>query len=264
MFYDAHQHLHDRRLEPFREAILTDLPRLEIAGGVVNGTSESDWPAVERLCAAHSWLRPAFGLHPWYVKERSPDWIETLTSFLDRHPEASIGESGLDCWIEGHDIEDQKRVFIRQLEMAAERNVVLTVHCVRAHEPLRQVLQKHSSPQRGFLLHAWGGPAALTPFLLERSAHFSFPPYFLHERKAAQRTLFQSLPSDRILVETDAPDLLPPPEQNAHPQTNPETGQPVNHPANLIGAYEALAALRGITVPALAETVAVNWRRLFD
>src|SRR5436190_18701123 len=107
MFYDAHQHLQDRRLDAFREAILGELPSLAIAGGIVNGTAESDWPAVERLYEAHPWLRPAFGLHPWYVKDRSPVWESSLTDLLDRHPEASIGEAGLDCWIQGHDLEDQ-------------------------------------------------------------------------------------------------------------------------------------------------------------
>jgi TatD DNase family protein len=263
MFYDAHQHLHDSRLAPFRDAILRELPRLSIAGGIVNGTSETDWPAVEQLCAEYPWLVPAFGFHPWYVGKRSGNWDKTLTAFLDRHPEASIGEAGLDCWIEGHDIEDQKRVFIRQLEIATERNVAITVHCVRAHEPLRQVLQKHAAPARGFLLHAWGGPAKLTPFLLERGAHFSFPPYFLHERKTAQRALFAALPEDRILVETDAPDLLPPAEYNTRFLTHPDTGQPLNHPANLLPAYEMLAALRGESPATLSATVEKNWRRLF-
>jgi TatD DNase family protein len=263
MFYDAHQHLHDSRLAPFREAILKELPGLGISGGIVNGTSETDWNAVEELCAQNSSQHPAFGLHPWYVKGRSGEWEKTLAAFLDRHPEGSIGETGLDCWIEGHDIEDQKRVFIRQLEIARERNVAITVHCVRAHEPLRQALQKHAAPARGFLLHAWGGPADLTPFLLERGAHFSFPPYFLHPRKAPQRALFQSLPADRILVETDAPDLLPPADRNSYPLTSPETGQPVNHPANLVTAYETLATLRGESLDSLAVTVAVNWARLF-
>ncbi|HWB06348.1 MAG TPA: TatD family hydrolase [Verrucomicrobiales bacterium] len=263
MFYDAHQHLHDSRLAPFLPALLTELPKLGIAGGIVNGTSGSDWQAVEQLCAENPWLLPAFGLHPWYVKDRSPNWEQTLTKFLDRNPGASIGEAGLDCWIEGHDIEDQKSVFIRQLAIAREGNVVITIHCVKAHEPLRQVLQKHPAPARGFLLHAWGGPADLTSFLLDRGAHFSFPPYFLHERKAPRRALFQSLPADRILVETDAPDLLPPPGHNPHPLTNPETGQPVNHPANLLTAYESLAALRDIPLTTLSTTIASNWNRLF-
>ncbi len=263
VFLDAHQHLHDARLAPFLPDILRELPRLQITGGVVNGTSEADWSAVETLCRDTPGMVPAFGLHPWYVTGRSPEWDRKLEALLDANPGASLGETGLDCWIEGHDLEDQRRVLLRQWELARERNLAITVHCVRAHEPLRQFLQKNPAPARGFLLHAWNGPAALTPFLLERGAHFSFPPYFLHERKTAARAHFQALPPDRILVETDAPDLVPPDDRNAHPLTDPATGKPVNHPANLVTAYEALASLRGETVETLATAVAANWRRLF-
>jgi len=258
MYYDAHNHLHDTRLAPWRADLLAMLPRLGIRGAVVNGTRESDWPAVAELCEANPWLRPAFGLHPWYIAQRSDGWERTLLQFLDRFPQATPGETGLDCWIEGHDPADQQRVFIRQLEIARERNAAITVHCLRAHEPLRQVLQKHAPPARGFLLHAWSGPAHLTNFLLDRGAHFSFPLYFMHERKEAPRELFRTLPENRILVETDAPDLTPPVEWNAHP-----LGAGLNHPANLVRTYEALAALRGVTVEELTPAVAANWHRLF-
>ncbi len=229
----------------------------------MNGTRESDWDAVAALCQAHPLLRPAFGLHPWHVAQRTAQWEQTLTRFLDHYPLASIGESGLDCWIAGHDIADQQRVFIRQWEIASERNIAITVHCLKAHEPLRQVLQKHRGPARGFLLHAYAGPPDMADFFMNCGAHFSFPPYFLHERKAPRGALFQSLPADRILIETDAPDLVPPAGHNRRPIKNPDTGEALNHPANLIAAYEALAKLRGGSVEQLAVTVADNWRRLF-
>ena len=94
-------------------------------------------------------------------------------------------------------------------------------------------------------------------------AHFSFPLYFLHERKAPQRALFKSLPADRILVETDAPDLVPPAEHNRWPITHPDTGASLNHPANLTAAYTALAELRGETLTHLSANVEENWHRLF-
>lgn len=257
---DAHNHLHDVRLEPFRDGILTECAW----PAIVNGTRESDWDAVAALCQAHPALRPAFGLHPWHVAQRTAQWEQTLAGCLDRHPRASIGEAGLDCWIGGHDIEDQKGVFIRQWEMARERDIAITVHCLKAHEPLRQVLQKHRGPRRGFLLHAYAGPSALTGFFMECGAHFSFPPYFLHERKGPQRALFRSLPADRVLVETDAPDLVPPAEHTRRPLVHPETGEPLNHPANLTAAYSALAELRGESLATLTATVEENWHRLFD
>ena len=263
MYFDAHNHLHDARLAPFRAALLKELPGLGVSGAIVNGTTESDWEEVAALCAAHSWLRPAFGLHPWWVGGRTPDWEKRLLEMLNRHPQASLGETGLDCWIEGHDVEDQKKVFCRQLAIAREGDRAITVHCLKAHEPLRQVLTKHAGPPRGFLMHAWSGPASLTDFLLERGARFSFPLYFMHERKGAQRELFRTLPLERILVETDAPDLVPPDDWNRHPLTDVATGMALHHPGTIVDAYAALGELRGIPGRELVTAVQRNWQALF-
>lgn len=262
MLCDAHCHYHDPRLASLHAGFDAMLKQHGIGAAVVNATRESDWPAVAEFCGAHLSLLPAFGLHPWYAGGRSSGWEAELMRFLDQHPGATLGETGLDCWIEGHDIEDQKRVFSRQLAIARERNCAITVHCLRAHEPLRQVLQKQAAPSRGFLLHAYAGSAGLVPWLLEKGAHFSFPPYFLHERKAPQREMFRGLPEDRLLVETDAPDLVPPHGHNPHP-LHIGDGSAVNHPANLTVAVRALADIRGETAEHIAALTASNWRRLF-
>jgi TatD DNase family protein len=93
---------------------------------------------------------------------------------------------------------------------------------------------------------------------VSRGAYFSFSTYFLHERKAAQRAVFAELPEDRLLVETDAPDMVPPP--GLHDLTAPD-GSPLNHPANIQDAYRALAKLRGLTVEALSALVEENFAR---
>jgi TatD DNase family protein len=97
---------------------------------------------------------------------------------------------------------------------------------------------------------------------VERGAYFSFSPYFLHGRKAAQREVFAAIPVDRLLVETDAPDLRPPDEWNPRPLIDVE-GNPVNHPANIDVAYQGLARIRGMEVEKLAPAIAQNFARIF-
>ena len=260
---DAHNHLHDARLLPWRSEILAELPALGIRRAVVNGKREADWPEVAALAAQVPWVLPSFGLHPWHVNERTSAWRENLVQFLDAHPGAGIGEIGLDRWIEGHDPVAQAECFRAQLAIAAERNLPATIHCIRAWGALWDIIRESAVPARGFLLHAYGGPAEMVAGFLSRGAYFSFPPYFLHERKSAQREIFRTLPADRILVETDAPDLAPPPERNPHPLTG-ENGKTLNHPANLVLACDALAKIRGMSREALAITVKKNAARLFE
>jgi TatD DNase family protein len=257
---DAHNHLHDARLDPWREDLLRELPALGVRRAVVNGTRESDWAAVSALAAKVPWIRPSFGLHPWYVKERSAEWRTELVAQLDAHPGCGVGEIGLDRWIEGHDPAVQAECFEAQLELAAERNLPATIHCLRAWGALWDVLREGAVPARGFLLHAYGGPAEMAPGFAARGAYFSFSTSFLHERKAAQRAVFAALPAERILVETDAPDLAPPAGYHELPGGRE---RPLNHPANIEHAYAALARIRGVNVERLGELVAENFARWF-
>ncbi len=233
-----------------------------VARAVTNGTSEADWPAVAALTASEPWVLPSFGLHPWRVNERSPDWIAALTEHLDAHPGGGVGEVGLDRWIVGHDIAAQSECLNAQIALATARNLPLTLHCIRAWGALWDIVRTQTMPKRGFLLHAYGGPREMVAGFLARGAYFSFSPYFLHERKAEQRAIFTALPAERILVETDAPDLAPPPEQNPHPLSAPD-GSAISDPRNLLLAYESLSKLRGVSLEELAATTAGNFERLF-
>ena len=64
--------------------------------------------------------RPSFGLHPWYVKERTPAWLDTLRTYLTTHPQAPVGEIGLDRWIENPDLDAQVTCFRAQMQLATE------------------------------------------------------------------------------------------------------------------------------------------------
>ena len=260
--FDAHNHLHDARLLPWRAEMIAELPSLGVRAAIVNGTREDDWADIASLAAATPWVLPSFGLHPWYVNARGPAWREALIHFLDAHPGAGVGEIGLDRWIEGHDPVAQAECFRWQLGIATERDLPATIHCIRAWGALWDIIREGATPARGFLLHAYGGPAEMVAGFLDHGSYFSFSPSFLHERKAAQREIFKHLPADRLLVETDAPDLAPPPERNPRPLSGAD-GKPLNHPGNLLVAYDALAEIRGVVREKLAAAVAENFVQFF-
>ena len=251
--YDAHNHLQDERLAGRLEEILRGGP----AGCVVNGTCEKDWAAVAELAKRHEWIMPAFGLHPWFAKERSANWFDVLRRFLDETPRATVGEIGLDRWMREPDVADQEKVFLAQLELAAERNVAASIHCLKAWGHLEAELKGHRRPARGFLIHSYGGSAEMAAGLAKLGAYFSISGYFAHERKAAAREVFRQIPIERLLVETDAPDMLPPPELIRHDLDE------ANDPRNLDGVYEFAAELRGMEFEEFAARMEGNFKSLF-
>lgn len=283
MLLDAHNHLHDDWLVPYRGQLLADLAAAGIRAVVVNGTCEADWPAVAALCAPATsssslQLRPSFGLHPWDAGNRSPDWQTRLVAQLDANPVASIGEIGLDRWMLDHarpddsrlaglrraPIEEQVEVFRWQLALAAERSRPASVHCLEAFGAVYDTLRTSPRPAQGFLLHAYGGPAEMVPGFVKLGAYFSFNGAFLDLRKARLHALYATvIPADRLLIETDAPAMrLPADRERFAPLPAPD-GALANHPANLASTYAALAALRQVPVETLTATVADNFQRLF-
>lgn len=229
---------------------------------VVNGCSEADWPAVAVLAETHPQVLPSFGYHPWFVHERTPDWETELNRMLDVH-HAAVGEIGLDRWKEGLDYEGQEEIFLTQLRIAAERNLPVSIHCLKAWGRLLELLQQNARPERGFLLHSYGGPAEMVPAFAKLGAYFSFPGYFLREAKARHRETFKIVPPDRQLIETDAPDQRLPDALNAHPLED-SNGEPMNHPANLSVVYAGVAEILEEPLEDMAKRVEENFQRLFN
>lgn len=261
-FYDAHNHLQDERLALDAAGVLATANRAGVVKMVVNGSCEEDWPQVLALARQHPEVIASFGYHPWYVKERTAAWQETLVRHLDAIPSA-MGEVGLDRWIKDYDLPQQEDVFVWQLRLAAERDLPVSIHCLQAWGRLLELLQCQPRPKRGFLLHSFGGPKEMIEPLAKLGAYFSLPGYFAHDRKVRQRETFKHVPAERLLIETDAPDQPLPAERNRHPLTDAKSGEPINHPANLCAVYDFAAELLGEPVERLALRVETNFKQLF-
>ncbi len=291
--YDAHNHLQDERFGGGQDALIAACREAGVAGMVVNGSTEADWGMVAELARRHpGYVIPSFGLHPWYVHERTGGWRDALMRYLDGVAGAVVGEVGVDRWIlecppaarggvlpelAGHraaSLGEQADVFSEQLAIAAERGLPVSVHCLQAWGVLMERLAGGPRLARGLLMHSYGGSAELVGPLVRLGAYFSFPGYYLHERKARQREVFRGIPGDRLLVETDAPDQrLPGVEELGRVvgvgvgegvrELRGVEGRVLNHPANLGVVYAGLAACRGVGVGWLAGEVEGNYRRLF-
>jgi TatD DNase family protein len=229
-----------------------------VVGCVVNATGEADWEAVEKLANDHpGFISPAFGIHPWQAHTASDGWQQRLRSLLEKYPRASIGECGLDHWVSEPSLEIQRPVFTAQLRLARELDRPVTIHCLKAWGALFECFEAAPPPSR-FLMHSFGGSIETARRLIPLGAYFSFSGYFLQPRKSAIPGVFKQLPTDRILLETDAPDMLPPPEAITHPL--PESH---NHPANLPAIGKCLAEVLGMSPGSLADLTNRNARRCF-
>jgi TatD DNase family protein len=259
-YFDAHNHLQDPKFDPDRDSIISSLRMTDVRRMVVNGTTESDWPQVAALAASDPSIIPSFGIHPWFAGGRTAGWARALEEIVDSS-HAAIGEAGLDRYLPNYDIADQKIVFEHHLHLASELNRPITIHCLYAVDDLLEVLERVPVPACGFLIHAYSCGAKWIEHFARLGAYFSFSGYFLNRGKEERFEAFKAIPSERLLVETDAPSMLLPREKEFF--SLEAGGQRRNHPGNLVVAYQELARLRGVSEQELRQLFEQNFIRLF-
>ncbi|MFO7725184.1 MAG: TatD family hydrolase, partial [Oceanipulchritudo sp.] len=221
-----------------------------------------DWEAVAELRKTFpERVLAAYGVHPWKVDRLPADWDVRLENHLNSDA-VSVGEIGLDHWIEPRDEDRQVEVFDRQLVIAAEAGLPPTLHCLRAWGLLLDRLKAGPPLENGFLVHAFGGSREVLHQLLDRGAYVSFSAYACAPRRKRMREAIRACPADRLLAETDAPDMAPPESEAAYPLTTVD-GERLHHPAEIRTAYALLAELRETGPGELAAAIADNFDRLF-
>lgn len=248
-FVDAHCHFHFPSLEASLRDVLSFLSNNFNYTAIVNGTCEDDWEAVSLLAKHYTSVLPSYGVHPWKAHLVEEGWQQRLEAFIDDNG-VGVGECGLDKWIQGADLKIQIPVFEAQLAIALQRNLPVSIHCLHCWGTMLDVLRNNELPQCGFLLHSYGGPKEMLYDFLELGAYFSLSGYFLHERNQGRRDLFSTLPEDRLLIETDAPEM-------------PLPGQARSQPDDLLAIYEAMTTIRGMKLAVLCELIESNAYRLF-
>jgi TatD DNase family protein len=205
--FDTHCHLQDTRIES-RIAGIVDRAR---EAGVVRmlccGTKEQDWDAVKRLSERFPEIVPAFGLHPWYIRERTGSWLERLEKLLREAPSAAVGEIGLDHAVENRDDKDQNAVFLAQLKLARKLERPVSLHCRKAWGTLIDILQKQCGTPDGGAVHSYSGPPDLVPRLQSMNVSLSFSGSVVHDRNRRGRLSLAAVSEEFLLVETDSPDI---------------------------------------------------------
>jgi TatD family hydrolase len=220
---------------------------------------------VADLAAQHADIAPSFGLHPWYVSERPADWLDRLRALLEAHPRAGVGEIGLDHAEKHLDPADQMRVFLDQLALARDLGRPASIHCRRAWGALQEALARTGPLPAGFVVHSYSGSRELIPALAGCGGYFSYSGSLTYPDNRRGAESAQAVPLDRLLIETDSPDILPYGASRPSAAEGSEGGhvEGANEPANLVLVLQRLADLRATPAEDLAAAMWQNSLRLF-
>ncbi|OHB53233.1 MAG: hypothetical protein A2Y07_11235 [Planctomycetes bacterium GWF2_50_10] len=255
---DMHVHLHDANYGGELGEVMSRAREQGVGLIVCNATSQRDWGEVLGLAKEYTEIVPFLGVHPMYMAGRSGDWLEQLEEIAG-HNRCGIGEIGLDRREGAGDEGEQDEVFISQMELAARLDLPATIHCVRAWGRMIELLGKIRRPRR-MLFHAYGGSAELVKELTELGGYFSFAATMLDERHRHSRESLAVVRLDRLMLETDSPDLIGPDGKRLYFKVVSEKFLR-NEPANVALVYKGVAELLSVGEEKLKEQVYENARR---
>ena len=206
--FDSHCHLQDPRLDGVRDEVIARAVEAGVRGCMTCGTSPDDWPGVAALVSRTDFeIRKAFGVHPWYAGKIAEDWLEILRDYLARFPEAWIGEIGLDGIRPVSGPEKVREVFRRQLELAAELQRPVVLHAAKILDEVLRECRPFRERIPLFMVHAFGGSREQLRAWLAFGAMISVGGAVT--KSARLREIVKEVPADRLLIETDSPDMMP-------------------------------------------------------
>ena len=251
MLFDTHAHLNDRAFQEDRDALIAGLPQQGV-GLIMNpGCNLEDSRLSVELAEKYPFVYAAVGSHPDSADEVNEEIIEQYRRLCRHEKVKAIGEIGLDYHYEDIPREIQKKAFVMQMELARETGLPVIIHERDAHDDGMQIVKDF--PQVTGVFHCYSGSAEMARQLVDLGWYIGFTGVltFKNARKAVETA--QSIPLERIVLETDCPYMAPEPFRGKR-----------NHPGYLYRMAEKLGELRGLSVEEIHAITTENGKRLYN
>ncbi|NJK78446.1 MAG: TatD family hydrolase [Chloroflexaceae bacterium] len=248
---DTHAHLHMAAFNDDRTAVLARAAEAGVMRLVEVGYDLPSSRAAVTLAEQHDQLRAVVGIQPNHVHEAPPDWCEQVRALANHPAVVAIGEIGLDYhWMKAP-IAQQAACFREQLALAREIGKPVVIHSRDAHADTVRILRESAGRVRG-IMHSFSGDWDFAAACLEVGFLISFSGPVTFAKAHDLHDVARRVPLEAILTETDSPYLSPHPRRGRR-----------NEPAHVRYVAEHLAALRGLTLPALTKAVWANAADIF-
>lgn len=255
MLFDSHCHIDDPSFRDDLDAVVARACTAGVSHMMTIGvTLKTSRMAVE-IAKTRPGVYASVGVHPHDAQECSDEIMQELVR-LSRNPEVRAwGETGLDFNRMHSPRDEQEKWFVSQLEAAAERTLPMIFHERDSQGRFLELLKTCPPPPGAAVVHCFSGTRAELTRYLDMGYYIGITGILtLKERGESLRRLVPRIPSDQLLVETDAPYLVPEPERRRFRR---------NEPAFVRSVLLTLAAVRGEDPEELARTVFANSCRLY-
>lgn len=245
MFIDTHCHLDLPPLYDDLEQALLRAGNAGVGRFIVPGVAPDGWGRIRSLAHADVRILPAFGIHPMLAKLGDDSALDALSSFLDGA--AAVGEVGLDYSVPEPSRSVQQELLRSQCRLAVNRGLPLIIHCRGGFADLLGIMREERVDRVGGVMHAFSGSPEVARECIRLGFYISVCGTVTYANAVRPLKVVREIPLDRLLLETDAPDISPAPYR----------GRP-NEPAYLLEIARRVAAIKGGALAEVAEVTTAN------
>jgi len=241
-----------------RQQVVDEAVAVGVDKIIITGTTESH--SKQALSLSESRPEVLFstaGIHPHHASDLNDKSIQTLKELSTHKQVVAIGECGLDYNRNYSPRNQQMRCYELQLELAAETGLPVFLHQRDAHEDFIKILKSYRDKISGGVVHCFTGNAIEMQECLELDMHIGITGWICDERRGKDlQQIVKAIPLNRLMIETDAPYLMP---RSITPR--PKTNR--NEPKYLPHVCEMVATCMGLEPEQVAQATTLTANELF-
>ncbi len=245
MLFDTHAHLNDKRFDEDRGELILSLAENGVSHYCEIGYDLASSEAALELADKYDFVYAACGVHPHDTDSLNEADMSRLADLLKNKKAVALGEIGLDYYYDNSLRENQRFWFDRQLKLASELDIPVTIHTRDAMGDTIDILK--ANPSNRGIIHCYSGSKESAGILLNMGYYISFagPLTFKNANMALEVAAY--VPEDRLLIETDSPYLAPVPYRGKR-----------NCPVYVAEVAKTLAQIRGTTFEHISDITFAN------
>lgn len=254
MLIDSHCHLDFPDFDSERDQIIANAKQAGVDLMVTICTRVKKFAQVKAIADRYETVFCSVGTHPHNAGEELDVTVDDLLRHAEDKKVVAIGEAGLDFFYDKSPRDAQETGFRTHIKAARESGLPLVIHARDADTDMIRILEDEMG-QGTFkaILHCFSSGRDLALRGIEMGLYVSFSGILTFKNSEEIRSIARDLPADRLLVETDAPYLAPPPHRGRR-----------NEPAYVVNTAKVLAETRGTSLEDISRQTTENFFRLFS
>lgn len=249
---DTHTHLHFHQFDSDRERIIAGFEEDGIDFVVNVGVDLEDSKRSLEVAKLSDRIFCSVGVHPHEAKSVPENFTERLKELAESEKVVAIGETGLDFFRNISPPEDQRRVFIEQIELARMLNLPLIVHVREAYEEAYRILSGERLPEKRGVIHAFSSNYEWAKRFVDLGFFLGIGGPVTYPKNDSLREVVRKVGLEHIVLETDCPFLPPQPFRGKR-----------NEPKYLRYVIETIASVLDTSCTVVEERTTENAIRLF-